>query len=123
MRNGSREHVMFRPVWIPVLLTGLVSAVILFSAGCLAGGLDGKTLEYAESEPELSEKDVMAAIKIKGMSCNHCVMAVTKALNEIDGVKDVKVDLSRGEATFDEAKPIDMNLIKDKIKKAGYEVV
>lgn len=65
----------------------------------------------------------MTAIKIKGMSCNHCVMAVTRALNEIDGVKDVKVDLSKGEATFDEAGTVDMNLIKDKIKKAGYEVV
>ena len=36
----------------------------------------------------------MATIKIKGMSCNHCVMAVTKALNEIAGIKNVKVDLS-----------------------------
>ncbi|MBW1766548.1 MAG: heavy-metal-associated domain-containing protein, partial [Deltaproteobacteria bacterium] len=43
----------------------------------------------------------MAAIKINGMSCNHCVMAVTRALNEIDGVKDVKVDLSKGKAAFE----------------------
>ena len=35
----------------------------------------------------------MPVIKVKGMSCNHCVMAVTKALNEVDGVRDVKVDL------------------------------
>ena len=37
----------------------------------------------------------MATVKIKGMTCNHCVMAVTKALNEIDGIKDVKVDLEK----------------------------
>ena len=65
----------------------------------------------------------MATVKIKGMSCNHCVMAVTKALNEIDGVSGVQVDLSKGEATFQETKPVDRNLIRDKIKKAGYEVV
>jgi copper chaperone len=65
----------------------------------------------------------MATVKIKGMSCNHCVMAVTKALNEIDGVSGVQVDLSKGEATFQETKPVDKNLIRDKIKKAGYEVV
>ena len=64
----------------------------------------------------------MATIKIKGMSCNHCVMAVNKALNEIDGIKDVKVDLQKGEATFEEAMPIDMNIVKERIKKAGYEV-
>lgn len=65
----------------------------------------------------------MATIKIKGMSCNHCVMAVTKALNEIDGIKNVKVDLAKGEASFDEAKPVDMTLVRKGIKKAGYEVV
>lgn len=63
----------------------------------------------------------MAIIKIKGMSCNHCVMAVTKALEEIGAIKNVKVDLKKGEATFDEAGPVDMDTIREKIKKAGYE--
>ena len=65
----------------------------------------------------------MTTIKINGMSCNHCVMAVTKALNGIDGIKDVKVDLATGEATFDKQGPVDMNVIREAIKKAGYEVV
>ena len=64
----------------------------------------------------------MATVKIKGMSCNHCVMAVTKALKEIDGVKDVRVDLAKGEAIFDETKPVDMNMVNGQIRKAGYEV-
>jgi copper chaperone len=50
-------------------------------------------------------------------------MAVTKALNGIEGIKNVKVDLAKGEATFDNEKPIDMKLIKDAVEKAGYEVV
>jgi copper chaperone len=65
----------------------------------------------------------MTTIKIKGMSCQHCVMAATKALKEIDGLQDVAVDLDKGQAAFNETKPVDMSLIKDKIKKAGYEVV
>ena len=65
----------------------------------------------------------MATIKIKGMTCNHCVMTVTKTLNEIGGIKNAKVNLEKGEATFDEQKPIDMDLVREKIKKAGYEVV
>jgi copper chaperone len=64
----------------------------------------------------------MKTIKIKGMTCNHCVMAVTRALEKIDGVKNVKVDLAKAEATFDEAKPIDMEVIKERIRKAGYDV-
>jgi copper chaperone len=66
---------------------------------------------------------IMTTIKIKGMTCNHCVMAVNKALNEIEGIKDIKVDLQKGEATFEEAKTVDMNMVRERIKKAGYEVV
>lgn len=65
----------------------------------------------------------MATIRIQGMSCKHCVMAVQKALGEIDGVKDVKVDLEKSEATFDEATPVDMNTVREAVKKAGYQVV
>ena len=64
----------------------------------------------------------MAIIKVKGMSCNHCVMAVDKALNQIDGIKNINVDLKKGEATFDEVKPVDLNIVRQAIKKAGYEV-
>lgn len=64
----------------------------------------------------------MTTVKIKGMSCNHCVMAVTRALMEIDGVKGVEVDLTKGEATFDEATPVDMDMVRAQIKKAGYDV-
>ncbi len=65
----------------------------------------------------------MATIKIKGMSCQHCVMAVTKALGSIEGIKDVRVDLAKGEATFTEASHVDRKTISEKIKKAGFEVV
>ena len=65
----------------------------------------------------------MAVLKIKGMSCNHCVMAVTKALGEVDGVSDIRVDLSTGEASFSESGSVDMDNVKEKIRKAGYEVV
>lgn len=65
----------------------------------------------------------MATIKIKGMSCQHCVMAVTKALGGIEGVKEIRVDLAKGEATFSEVKPVDRKQISERIKKAGFEVV
>jgi copper chaperone len=65
----------------------------------------------------------MTTIKIKGMSCQHCVMAVTKALGSIESLKDVHVDLQKGEATFTEVKPVDLTQIKEKIQKAGFEVV
>lgn len=65
----------------------------------------------------------MKTIKVKGMSCQHCVKSVTKALEDIGGVKDVKVDLDKGEATFEETGPVADDVIRERIKKAGFEVV
>ncbi|MEN6621785.1 MAG: heavy-metal-associated domain-containing protein [Smithella sp.] len=64
----------------------------------------------------------MKSIKVKGLSCQHCVMAVAKALGSVDGIKDVKVDLMSGVATYEETKPVDPKVINEAIKKAGYEV-
>ena len=64
----------------------------------------------------------MTKIKVKGMTCNHCVMAVTKALSSVDGIRDVKVSLEAGEAVFEETKPVDMAVVREKIEKAGFEV-
>lgn len=64
----------------------------------------------------------MKTIKVKGMSCQHCAKAVTKALGEIAGVRNPGVDLEKGEAYFDEAEPVAPEVIKQKIKQAGYEV-
>jgi len=65
----------------------------------------------------------MKTIRIKGMTCQHCVMAVTRALSGINGIQNVKVNLERGEASFDEVKPAEMSVIKERVKKAGYDVV
>jgi copper chaperone CopZ len=50
-------------------------------------------------------------------------MTVTRTLNEIEGIKDVKVDLEKAEASYREEKPVDMAIIRERIKQAGYEVV
>jgi len=65
----------------------------------------------------------MATIKVKGMSCQHCVASVTKALNDIEGISDVKVDLEAGSATYNENSPVTIEAIKDAISRIGFEVV
>jgi copper chaperone len=65
----------------------------------------------------------MTTIKVKGMTCQHCVMAVKKVLADIGGIQDVDVNLSSGEVAFVAAQSVDLNVVKDRIKKAGYEVV
>jgi len=63
----------------------------------------------------------MPTVTIKGMSCQHCVASVTKALEAIDGVTDVKVDLAAKTATYGETKPVDLQTVKKAIAAIGFE--
>ncbi|MEC4683101.1 MAG: cation transporter [Nitrospirota bacterium] len=60
-------------------------------------------------------------LKISGMTCNHCVMAVSKALKEVAGVEKVEVSLERGEAK------VSGSALRERlvavVKEEGYEVL
>lgn len=60
---------------------------------------------------------------IEGMSCNHCVMAVKKALGEVEGVTSVEVDLEGKKAVVELSKEVEENILKDAVTSAGYDVV
>ena len=65
----------------------------------------------------------MEEIKIQGMTCQHCVMAVTRALHALPGLKDLKVDLIKGEASFENTKNISPEKIRQAVEEAGYQIV
>ncbi len=65
----------------------------------------------------------MPSITVKGMTCNHCRMSVTKALEAIPGVVSVNVDLLSGKASFEETAPVDLAVVRKAIEKIGFEVV
>ncbi|OGP72995.1 MAG: hypothetical protein A2V86_05340 [Deltaproteobacteria bacterium RBG_16_49_23] len=79
-----------------------------------------------DQEPEaidhLKEK-MMTTLKVKGMSCQHCVMSVTKALSQLEGIQNVQVDLAKGEVRFENTKSVASDQIAKAIVDAGYEVV
>jgi len=46
---------------------------------------------------------------IEGMTCDHCVKAVTKALEDVEGVESAEVSLAAGNAVVSgDAKPEDL---------------
>jgi copper chaperone CopZ len=62
----------------------------------------------------------MVRFDVKGMSCNHCVQAVTRAIQDVDTRAQVAVDLDRGEVRIDtQANP---EALAAAIEDAGYEV-
>jgi copper chaperone len=64
-----------------------------------------------------------SVLKVKGMSCQHCVMSVKKALGQLQGIQNVEVDLQKGEVLFENTKTIAANQIEKAIEEAGYEVI
>jgi len=63
-----------------------------------------------------------AKLAIRGMTCEHCVKRVTKALEEVAGVAQAEVSLAENSAqvTFDEGKASLAALI-EAVEEAGYE--
>ena len=60
-------------------------------------------------------------LKVEGMTCNHCKMRVEKALQAVNGVESVKVDLTTKEATVTGA--TEREKLAKAVEDAGYSVV
>ncbi|MGE8165708.1 heavy-metal-associated domain-containing protein [Paraburkholderia sp. NPDC080076] len=58
--------------------------------------------------------------QVQGMSCQHCVAAVTNAIREHDEAAKVHVDLASGRVAVESAQPAET--LKAAIDEAGYTV-
>ena len=56
---------------------------------------------------------------ITGMTCEHCVKAITEEVSAIDGVDKVYVSLETGSMTIDSAEEISMDAINKALDEAG----
>jgi copper chaperone len=63
----------------------------------------------------------MTEFEVQGMSCQHCVGAVTRAIQEIDPKAQVRVDLGLGKVAVESEQSV--GALKDAIDEAGYTVV
>jgi len=62
-------------------------------------------------------------LNVKGMSCEHCVKAVTNALAGINGVADIAVSLKENTASFSHDPALaPLETIKAAITEEGFEV-
>jgi Cu+-exporting ATPase len=61
-------------------------------------------------------------LKVEGMSCGHCKMAVEKALKSVDGVEGAVVDLAAKTAEVTLAKEVENEVLYKAVTDAGYEV-
>jgi copper ion binding protein len=59
---------------------------------------------------------------VEGMTCEHCVRAVTTELGGIPGVQHVSVDLATGTAEVVSDAPLPFAAVQAAVDEAGYEV-
>jgi copper chaperone len=63
-------------------------------------------------------------IKVEGMSCMHCQMRVKKAVEAVEGVQRVDVNLQTKQVVVDyEEGKANLEKVKAAIREAGYEPV
>jgi copper ion binding protein len=59
---------------------------------------------------------------VVGMTCGHCVSAVTEEVSQVPGVTSVDVDLASGGLTVTSDTPVDEDAVRTAVEEAGYEV-
>lgn len=61
-------------------------------------------------------------LTVSGMTCDHCVRHVTKAITKVSGVHSVNVKLSEGIAVIESDASLDLQVVRDAVVAAGYSV-
>jgi copper ion binding protein len=63
-----------------------------------------------------------ASYTVTGMTCEHCVRAVTEEVGAIPGVTAVDVDLTSGGLHVTSGAPVGDDAVRAAVEEAGYEV-
>ena len=61
-------------------------------------------------------------LKIDGMTCQHCVMRVKKAIGLLPGVTESQVEIGTAKITYDESR-LGKEDVKKAVEEAGYKVM
>jgi copper chaperone CopZ len=65
---------------------------------------------------------IKTVVPIRGMHCKACEVLIGEKLEEIKNIVKVKVSLKNKCAEINSSTPLDMELVTDAIREAGYEV-
>lgn len=66
---------------------------------------------------------MLTQYKVSGMTCAHCVNAVTEEVSALLGVEDVQVTLDEGIVKVRSSQALDFDTVKAAVDEAGYQLV
>lgn len=64
-----------------------------------------------------------AVYSVSGMTCAHCVQSVSKEVGALEGVREVRIELTAGEVTVVSDGPMALEAIRAAVDEAGYQLV
>lgn len=65
---------------------------------------------------------VTSTYHVTGMTCGHCVQAVTGELTALPGVDAVQIDLASGSVTVTSEQALTEDAVRAAVDEAGYEL-
>ena len=68
----------------------------------------------------MSTGSATVTYQVEGMTCEHCVRAVTQELLLVPGVRRADVDLASGSVTVDADAVPDRDVVAAAVEEAGY---
>jgi copper chaperone CopZ len=107
----------------PIQLTSIGDARLLASAdACCGGGSCAVAAAPAAAENAASaDREIL----VEGMTCDHCVRAVTEELSALEGIDAVAVDLVVGGSSHVHLRtsaPLDDAAVRAAVEEAGYQL-
>jgi copper ion binding protein len=59
---------------------------------------------------------------VTGMTCEHCIRAISAEVGAVPGVTAVDVDLTVGKVTISSEQPVSVANIREAVEEAGYSL-
>ncbi len=78
---------------------------------------------YSSKEKNIGAHDMEKLVKIEGMNCQHCAMAVEKALMSVEGVESAKVDLPSKSATVKISCRVSDEALQKAVEAVGFKML